>query len=84
MIWKTGPEYIGGIPIYREKDQHFCTVSRGDGYDAHAFANLIAAAPDLLRCLEGLAGLAAQRGRLHEYKAAVQDARAAIKKATGL
>ncbi len=46
--------------------------------------NLLAAAPELLTALEGLCGLAAMRpGHLHEYKAAVDDARAAIAKAKG-
>lgn len=49
-----------------------------------ANARLIAAAPELLESLEGLCGLAELRpGHLHDYKAAVASARAAIAKATG-
>jgi hypothetical protein len=49
-----------------------------------ADARLISAAPDLLEALEGLCGLAELRpGHLHEYKNAVDAARAAIAKATG-
>lgn len=45
-------------------------------------ARLIAAAPDLLECLKNLVGLAEMRGKLHEYKSAVEGARLTIAKAT--
>jgi hypothetical protein len=52
--------------------------------EADANARLIAAAPELLEALTNLCGLAEKRpGSLHEYKAAVDSARAAIAKATG-
>ena len=40
----VGEEYIGGIPLYFANDQHFCTVFRGAGYEAHAIARAIVAA----------------------------------------
>lgn len=63
-----------------------CRVQARDSWidEAHANANLIAAAPELLDALTNLCGLAKKRpGSLFEYKAAVDSARAAIAKATG-
>jgi hypothetical protein len=53
--------------------------------EAEALANcdLIAAAPELLDSLRNLVGLAGMRGSISEYRAALDDARAAIAKATG-
>ncbi len=60
------------------------TVNSERRYIQEANARLIAAAPELLEALTNLCGLAEKRpGSLHEYKAAVDSARAAIAKATG-
>lgn len=72
-------------------DHDFAVYPEATGRDValvrdfnEANARLIAAAPELLRCLTGLTGLAAMRpGHLQDYKAAVIEARAAIAKATG-
>jgi hypothetical protein len=54
---------------------------RGDA-EAEANARLISAAPDLLESLTNLIGLAEMRGpHLHEYKAAIDHAKAALEKA---
>lgn len=60
-------------------DRPDCATFR-DNYIKQARVALAAAGvAELLASLEGLCGLAAQRpGHLHEYKAAVEDARAAI------
>jgi hypothetical protein len=56
--------------------------TRMDSEECEANARLIAAAPELLANLTNLVGLAERRCRsLHEYKAALDDARAAIAKA---
>lgn len=52
--------------------------------EIEANCDLIAAAPALLANLTNLVGLAEMRpGKLHEYKAAIADARAAIAAALG-
>lgn len=83
-------ESIGGCR--NENGIHMIAEIRGYGHLQYrsdcneimaANGNLIAAAPELLKALEGLCGLAEIRpGHLHEYKVAVEDARAAIAKAT--
>jgi hypothetical protein len=67
---------IGSIHGLRSAD--------GDVRDqAFANANLIAAAPELLDVLENLVALTEIRPKLHEYKAALDEARAVIAKAKG-
>ncbi len=60
------------------------TLPRGKLDICRSNGRLIAAAPDLLMTLQNLVGLAEGHCRdLHHYKAALDDARAAIAKATG-
>ena len=58
-------------------------IDTGNFERVKANARLIAAAPDMLESLRNLVGLAQIRGHLHEYRAALNDARAVIAKATG-
>jgi hypothetical protein len=78
MVDLAGCETSHGLPIVTKANGHLLAMLAERN---EANARLIA---ELLRCLEGLTGLAEKRpGHLHEYKAAVQDARAAIAKAEG-
>jgi hypothetical protein len=58
-------------------------IQRTDSPRRMANAHLIAAAPELLEALKNLVGLAEMRGKLHEFKAALDVAQVAIEKAEG-
>lgn len=58
-------------------------VSGGSPASATDNTHLISAAPELFESLKALVGLAERRGRLDEYRDALDVARAAIAKAEG-